>query len=37
MSLAKLTALGRLFDRTAVALSLFLGLTLAAGTAFVGA
>jgi hypothetical protein len=37
MSLAKLTALGRLFDRSAVALSLFLGLALAAGTAFVGA
>lgn len=37
MSLAKLTAVERLFDHGAVAFSLFLGLALAAGTAFVGA
>jgi hypothetical protein len=37
MSLAKLTALGRLFDRSAVAVTMFLGLALAAGTALVGA
>lgn len=35
MSLAKLTAFERFFDRTAVAVSLFLGLALAAGTALV--
>jgi hypothetical protein len=37
MSLAKLTAFERLFDRSAVAFTLFLGLALAAGTVFVGA
>jgi hypothetical protein len=37
MSLAKLTAFERMFDRSAVVLTLFLGLALAAGTAFVGA
>ncbi len=37
MSLAKLTAIGRLFDRGTVAFTLFLSLALAAGTAFVGA
>jgi len=37
MSLAKLTAFERLFDRSAVAVTLFLGLALAAGTALVGA
>jgi len=37
MSLAKITAVSRLFDRSVVGLSLFLGLALAAGTAFVGA
>jgi len=36
MSLAKLTAFERLFDRSTVAVTLFLGLALAAGTAFVG-
>lgn len=37
MSLAKLTSVGRILDRGAVAFTLFLGLALAAGTAFVGA
>jgi hypothetical protein len=37
MSLAKLTAVERMFDRASVALTLFLGLALAAGTALVGA
>ena len=37
MSLAKLTAVERMFDRAAVAITLFLGLALAAGTALVGA
>lgn len=37
MSLAKLTAFGRLFDRSAAAITLLMGLALAAGTAFVGA
>ena len=37
MSLAKLTAVERLFDRASVAFTLFLGLALAAGTALVGA
>jgi hypothetical protein len=37
MSLAKLTALERMFDRSAAAITLFLGLALAAGTALVGA
>lgn len=37
MSLAKLTAFERLFDRSAVAVTLFLGLAIAAGTALVGA
>ncbi len=37
MSLAKITAVERLFDRGAVAFTLFLGLALAAGTALVGA
>jgi hypothetical protein len=37
MSLAKLTFVGRLFDRSVAALTLGLGLALAAGTALVGA
>ena len=37
MSLANLTVFGRLIDRSTVALTMFLGLALAAGTAFVGA
>jgi hypothetical protein len=37
MSLAKLTAFGRLFDRSAAAITLFLGLAITAGTAFIGA
>ena len=37
MSLAHLTSLGRLLDRSAAAFMLFLGLTLAGATALVGA
>jgi hypothetical protein len=37
MSLAALTAFGRLVDRTTVAITMTLGLALAAGTAFIGA
>ena len=37
MSLAKLTAFERLFDRSAVAVTLFLGLAITAGTALIGA
>jgi len=37
MSLATLTAFERLFDRSAVAITMVLGLALAAGTAFIGA
>ncbi len=37
MSLAKLTAFERLFDRSAAAITLFLGLAVVAGTALVGA
>ena len=37
MSLAKLTAFERFFDRSATVITLFLGLALAAGTALVGA
>ena len=37
MSLAKLTAIGRLIDRSTVAVTLFLGLALSAATALVGA
>jgi hypothetical protein len=37
MSLATLTAFERLFDRGAVAITMVLGLALAAGTAFIGA
>jgi hypothetical protein len=37
MSLAKLTFIGRFFDRSVPALALVLGLAVAAGTALVGA
>jgi hypothetical protein len=37
MSLAKLTAFERLFDRSAVFVTLLMGLALTAGTALVGA
>ena len=37
MSLAKLTAFERLFDRSAVAVTLLLGLAITAGTALIGA
>ena len=37
MSLAALTAIERLVDRTTVAIIIALGLALAAGTAFIGA
>jgi hypothetical protein len=37
MSLAKLTAFERLFDRSAVAVTLLLGLAVTAGTALIGA
>ena len=37
MSLATLTSLERLFDRATVAITMFLGMAVAAGTAFVGA
>ena len=37
MSLAKLTAFERFFDRTTVAVVLALGLALSVGTALVGA
>ena len=36
MSLAKLTAFGRFLDRSAVAVTVLLGLALGASTAFVG-
>ena len=37
MSLAKLTAFGRFFDRSTVVVTLFLGLALSAATVLVGA
>ena len=37
MSLANLTAVGRIFDRSAAAITIFLGLALAGATALVGA
>ena len=37
MSLATLTGLERLFDRATVAITMFLGMAAAAGTAFLGA
>jgi hypothetical protein len=37
MSLANLTALERVFDRVTVAITMFLGMAAAAGTAFIGA
>jgi hypothetical protein len=37
MSLAKLTAFERFFDRSTVAITMLLGLAVAAGSALVGA